>query len=192
MCNRYRMTASQAEIAARYGIALPYPDDLTIPPPELFPKRPAYVVRDEAGRRALDLMAWGFPPPAAASAPVTNVRNLTSPFWRSALANPSRRCLVPFTAFSEYGPGEKGRRPLFWFDVPSLPIVSFAGIWRPTDAGPVFAFLTTEPNAIVAPVHPKAMPVLLHVEDEAAWLTAGWDEAQRLVAPFPTQLMRVG
>ncbi|TVV69838.1 SOS response-associated peptidase [Sphingomonas solaris] len=185
------MTASQAEVAARYGIALPYPDDLTIPPPELFPKRPAYVIRDEAGQRALDVMAWGFPSPAAGSAPVTNVRNLASPFWRSALATPTRRCLVPFTAFSEYGPGEKGKLPLFWFDVPSQPIVSFAGIWRPTEAGPVFALLTIEPNAIVAPVHPKAMPVLLHAEDEAAWLTAGWEEAQRLVAPFPTQLMRV-
>jgi hypothetical protein len=25
----------------------------------------------------------------------------------------------------------------------------------------IFAFLTTEPNAIVAPIHPKAMPVIL-------------------------------
>jgi putative SOS response-associated peptidase YedK len=26
----------------------------------------------------------------------------------------------------------------------------------------VFAFLTTDPNAIVAPIHPKAMPVILN------------------------------
>jgi putative SOS response-associated peptidase YedK len=25
----------------------------------------------------------------------------------------------------------------------------------------LFAFLTTEPNAVVAPIHPKAMPVIL-------------------------------
>ncbi|WP_179187232.1 hypothetical protein [Sphingomonas sp. TZW2008] len=43
MCSRYRMIAKQVEIAARYGIVSPYPDDLTIPPPELFPDKPAYV-----------------------------------------------------------------------------------------------------------------------------------------------------
>lgn len=31
MCNRYRMTAKQAELAARYGIVSPYPEDLIIP-----------------------------------------------------------------------------------------------------------------------------------------------------------------
>ncbi len=36
MCNRYRMTAKQAELAKRFGIEAPYPEDVTIPPPELF------------------------------------------------------------------------------------------------------------------------------------------------------------
>jgi putative SOS response-associated peptidase YedK len=30
----------------------------------------------------------------------------------------------------------------------------------------LFGFLTTEPNDTVAPVHPKAMPVVLTAEDE--------------------------
>jgi putative SOS response-associated peptidase YedK len=34
----------------------------------------------------------------------------------------------------------------------------------------VFAFLTTEPNAVVAPIHPKAMPVILtNDEDIDVW-----------------------
>lgn len=122
---------------------------------------------------------------------VTNVRNYTSPFWKSALANPERRCLVPFTSFSEYGPGPSGKRPLFWFDVPSRPIVSFAGVWRPTDAGAVFAFLTTEPNPLVALIHPKAMPVLLDEEDEERWLSCPFEDAVALAKPFPSQLMSV-
>jgi putative SOS response-associated peptidase YedK len=200
------MTAKQAEVAARYGVIAPYPEDLTIPPLELFPKKPAWVVRNGDAGRILDVMAWGFPTsvpgkridkesgkPVMLSKDVTNVRNYASPFWRSALANPDRRCLVPFTAFSEYGQtrGEDGKLTLHWFDVPSRPIVSFAGIWRPTDKGPVFAFLTTEPNPLVAPIHPKAMPVLLHDEDENRWLTARVEEALPLAAPFPAQLMRV-
>ncbi|MEG8039998.1 SOS response-associated peptidase family protein [Sphingomonas sp. LR60] len=206
MCNRYRMTEAQIALAARYGIEAPFPPDHTIPPPELFPDKPAFVVRQEAEERMLDTMAWGFPhkvpgkrinkatgKPVLLNKSVTNVRNYTSPFWRSALLNPERRCLVPFTSFSEYGQtrGADGKLPLYWFDVPSRPIVSFAGVWRSTESGAVFAFLTTEPNPLVAPIHPKAMPVLLHEQDEEQWLTADVDQAILLAAPYPSQLMVV-
>jgi putative SOS response-associated peptidase YedK len=197
MCNRFRMTAKQQELALRYGIRSPYPEDATIPPPELFPKRPAWIVRSEEGRRILEVMNWGFPHTVmgASGKPmqkhVTNVRNYTSPFWRTAMANPERRCLVPFTAFSEYGPGPVGAKPVHWFDVPSQPITSFAGVFRHTENGPAMAFLTCEPNPLIAPVHPKAMPVLLAEEDEERWLACGFDDAIRMAQPFPSQLMRL-
>jgi len=44
-------------------------------------------------------MRWGFPPPPGVRNAVVNVRNYHSAFWRSALANPERRCLVPVTSF---------------------------------------------------------------------------------------------
>ena len=195
MCNRYRVTEAEAALMRRYGAEPIYPADETYPPPELFPKRMAPVIRVEGNARGLDLMSWGFPVQIKGASgklmekPVTNVRNLTSPFWRSALKDPARRCLVPFTAFSEYGPGPTGNKPLYWFDVPSRPIASFAGIWRPlADGGRAYAFLTTEPNSLVAPIHPKAMPVILHEEDEERWLAG---ELSDLVAPFPSQLMEV-
>ena len=146
-------------------------------------------------------MEWGVPtqvpskrdPAAKLTKYVTNVRNLSSSFWRSMLTTPARRCLVPVTAFSEYGvaPGEDGKKPLHWFEVPSRPIFAFAGIWRPTERGNAYGFLTTEPNAVVAPIHPKAMPVILHDEDYDRWLSAPWDELKDAVAPYPSQLMRV-
>lgn len=201
------MTARQAEVAARYGVDPIYPEEVTIPPPELFPKKPAWVVRETIGRRTLDVMAWGFPRqvpgkridkatgrPVMTTTEVTNVRNYTSPFWRTAMANPERRCLVPFTAFSEYGQdrGGDGRLPLHWFDVVDRAIVSFAGVWRPLEGGgAVFAFLTCEPNPLVAPIHLKAMPVLLHEEDEARWLECSYEDAIALAQPFPSQLMRL-
>ena len=55
-----------------------------------------------ANTRVLEAMRWGFPPPAKSRVPVTNVRNLASPFWRSALNRPDRRCLVPVTDFCEW------------------------------------------------------------------------------------------
>ena len=37
----------------------------------------------------------------------------------------------------------------------------------------LFAFLTTEPNAIVATIHAKAMPVILTTQEEIdGWMTA--------------------
>lgn len=206
MCNRYRMSASQREVAERYGIELPFPEDENYPPPELFPDRAALVVTGSADGRAAHAMSWGFPhqvpgkridkatgKPVMLEKRVTNVRNYTSPFWRSALVNPERRCLVPFTAFSEYGQvrGADGKLPLHWFSVPSRPIASFAGVWRPSEKGDVFAFLTCEPNPLVAPIHPKAMPVILNEDDESRWLTCSFDEAIALAQPYPSQLMAV-
>lgn len=104
--------------------------------------------------------------------------------------NPERRCLVPFTSFSENGQtrGVDGKLPLHWFSVPSRTAVSFAGVWRPAKGGAMFAFLTTEPNSLVAPIHPKAFPVL--VQEERS-LTAHVDQAILLAQPYPSQLMAV-
>jgi putative SOS response-associated peptidase YedK len=57
----------------------------------------------------------------------------------------------------------------------------------------LFAFLTTEPNGVVAPVHQKAMPVILTQPDEIeTWLTAPWEEAKALQRPLPDdQLVEV-
>lgn len=198
MCNRYRMTASQAELAARYGVTIPYDPDEQFPPGELFPDKPAWVVRELAGKRILDVIAWGVPhkvpgkrPGTTITRKVTNVRNLTSHFWRGMIARADARCLVPVTAFSEYGQerGADGKLPLHWFDVPSEPIFSFAGVWRPTEAGIRFAFLTCEPNPLVEPIHPKAMPVVLQREDEQRWLDGV--QAAELAVPYPSQLMTV-
>ena len=171
MCNRYCMSAKQAELANQFEVdpALIMPEPGPLPPNELLPERFAYVVRKEDGARALDVMTWGFPPLSKSRAPVTNVRNLASPFWRSALNRPDRRCLVPVTEFCEWE-GEVGSKVDRWFSLPSSPLFAFAGVWRPTDQGKAFAFLTCEPNPLVAPIHAKAMPVILHPEDYDTWL----------------------
>ena len=45
----------------------------------------------------------------------------------------------------------------------------------------LYAFLTTEPNVTVAPIHPKAMPVILTERDEwETWLHAPGEVAKLL------------
>lgn len=83
--------------------------------------------------------------------------------------------------------GWHGNRPppqSNWFRVADRAV---AGLWRPTAVGDAYAFLTCAPNPLVAPLHPKAMPVILAEEDYATWLDGDAEAAAALAVPFPSQ-----
>lgn len=197
MCNLYSMTATVDEMRKLFGSFDGDRDNLPTFE-EIYPNRPAPVLRrkDDGGLK-LEMMTWGFPGPAAAKGrPVTNVRNLQSPFWRSALARPDRRCIVPVTRFCEWSqqpdPVTK-RKTKIWFGLgPSTPsLFAFAGIWRPSEEGPYMAFLTCAPNKVVGEVHPKAMPVMLRPDQASDWLDSKQEDACALAQPFPDADMRI-
>lgn len=180
MCIRFQLKASHAAVAGLLGTSVEginWPD-------EMFPRRPALVLID-AGPR---LMEWGWPSPAGKGPPVTNVRNLDSPFWRAALHDPKRRCLIPASRFCEWE-GLAGQKNARWFGVKDAPVFGIAGVWRPSDDGAAFAMLTCNPNALVEAVHPAAMPVLLTKGGGEAWLRADWPEARTFVEPFDADAM---
>ena len=154
----------------------------------IFPGQSAPVVRVNEGHHSLDSVVWGFPPPPQDNRPVTNVRNLKSPFWRTWLRD--NRCLIPATAFCEWQDTKPRKTPI-WFRTLDQDVFCFAGIWRPTPAGAVFAMLTTEANALVRPVHAKAMPVILAAGDVDVWLRGEEAAALALVRPYPAQSMEI-
>ena len=56
----------------------------------------------------------------------------------------------------------------------------------------MFGFLTTDVNAIVAPIHPKAMPVILTTPKEVdLWLSAEADDALALQRPLADDALRI-
>ena len=56
----------------------------------------------------------------------------------------------------------------------------------------LFGFLTTEANAVVAPVHAKAMPVILTTSDEVdRWREADTSEVLALQRPLPDNVLRI-
>jgi putative SOS response-associated peptidase YedK len=136
-------------------------------------------------------------------APVTNIRNVSSPHWCTWLS-PKNRCIVPATAFCEYAEAKPRKIPTWFALSEERPLFAFAGLWtrwrgvRGTKSAPVegehelFGFLTTEANAIVAPIHPKAMPVILTTPEEIdLWLAGETPEALKLQRPLPDALLRI-
>ena len=84
MCNLYSVTRGQEAMRRLFRVTRDSTGNLP-GLPAVFPDMMAPVVRAARdGERELSLMHWGFPPPPIGNAPVTNVRNLKSPYWRGA------------------------------------------------------------------------------------------------------------
>jgi putative SOS response-associated peptidase YedK len=141
--------------------------------------------------------------PPFGGAPITNIRNVESPHWRAWL-KPENRCVVPFTSFCEYADTKPRKTPAWFALSEDRRLAVFAGIWtvwhgkRGTKANPVagqhelFGFLTTDANAEVGAIHPKAMPVILTTEAEIEqWMTAPAQDALNLQRPLPDGALKI-
>lgn len=140
---------------------------------------------------------WGVPPPPSAGdtphTGVGHVRNPDSPFWTGNLRNAEFRCLVPATAFMEWGKGRDtdGKRVRHWFGCSDQPLFAFAGVWKDSEVAS-FALLTTEPNALLRACGRDAMPVILPASAAAhdTWLRGDWARARELLVPYSSSAMR--
>ena len=204
MCNLYSVTKGQSAIRDLFRVETDRAGNLP-PLPAIFPDQMAPIVRVGAGGgRELVLARWGMPgPPQFGGQPVTNIRNVKSPHWRRWLGAASR-CVAPATAFCEYADTKPKKTPVWFALGEERPLFAFAGLWAPWKGvrGPksapvegdheLFGFLTTEANAVVAPVHPKAMPVILTTPEEVdLWLSAGTAEALALQRPLADGLLKI-
>lgn len=158
--------------------------------------RPDWGPGGEPTRRMIPRL-WGVPPPPSANDPartIMTVRNLDSPFWIGNLRNSEFRCLVPATAFLEWGKGRDadGKRVQHRITLADQPLFAFAGVWKDSEI-PSFALLTCEAGAALRSLGRETMPVILPPDPRAwrTWLNGGWDQAKALVAPYASSLLRL-
>src|SRR3546814_8541248 len=95
MCNLVTLKASVAEVASAFGARRPLTN---AQPGEVYPGGQGFVVRDDAGTRALQSMTWGFPvrlkhmKPTSKPKPVNNASDdKLMTFWRTWFTNPAQR-----------------------------------------------------------------------------------------------------
>lgn len=204
MCNLYSQTKGPQAIQDLVKATRNATGNLQ-PLGAIFPDQLAPIVFNAGdGVREFGIARWGMPGPVQfGGAPVTNIRNTKSPHWRRWLG-PANRCLVPATSFCEYEDTTPRKTPTWFALDETRPLFCFAGIWtawhgvRGTKADPIegehqlYGFLTCEPNAVVAPIHPKAMPVILRTAEEMDfWMEAPWAEAAELQRPLPDSALQI-
>lgn len=195
MSRLHTLIASPDALARHFSADLA--DTLEIPR-ETIEALPGVVVIEHHGRRRIGNMIWGFPrhtremrergdPPGR----IGLVADLTNPLWDKVIVQPRQRCLIALSHFANPD-GVEGEKTRTWFSVYGHAIAAWAGIWRMTDDGPIYAGLTMEANAAIPPTNDR-MPVLLDPQDYDRWLNGSIEDVIgfQFRPPFPAERMVV-
>lgn len=200
MCGRFALYTPASRIAEVFEVLDPV-DDLparfNVAPTDPVP----VVLENKEGVRKLGMVRWGLIPWFQKDAPpkgppLINARAetvATKPAFRDAFRR--KRCLVPADGFYEWRKDGKERLP-YLFRRKDHGLLALAGVWDSftnADGERVgsCAVLTTDANALVAPLHDR-MPAILHPGDWAEWLSrdeADFDRWRDRLAPYPAEEM---
>ena len=179
MCGRFGLTRPDRLDLKRFGVTgLPE----VRPRFNIAPGTDVLVVRERKGEREATALRWGLVPwwadDPAIGARMANAR-ADSAFTRPAFRDPMRmrRCLIPADVFYEWQvvPGQRRKQP-FAVALKTGEPFALGGLWdywKPKDGTgdglASCAILTTEPNALLAPIHDR-MPVIVPAAQYQAWL----------------------
>lgn len=195
MCGRYVLSANPATVQRTFDLE-DIPD--LAPRYNIAPTQPISIITDAAPKR-LTLVQWGLVPswskdPGIGSR-MFNARCETlaeKPSFRNAFKR--RRCLVPADGFYEWMKDGRKKRP-FFIHMKSREVFAFAGLWdtwQGAEGSEIDSctIITTEPNALIRPLHNR-MAVILHDNDYEAWLDPETPQPvlMSMLQPYPAEAM---
>ena len=181
MCGRFTLSRKDLSgLASALGASVDDADlALYRPRYNIAPTDMHWILRTKFEERQLLPARWGLVNSWASDAKGAfkqiNARSETAPTrpaFRDAFER--RRCAVPADGFFEWSGAKDARRPI-WFHPPGGELLLFAGLYeswldsRSATKIRTVTILTTEANAIVAPVHDR-MPVILPPDRLDEWL----------------------
>jgi putative SOS response-associated peptidase YedK len=207
VCGRFVVASSPTLLAERFGVDEVAVDDAE-PDYNVAPRAQVMVVRQRGEERVLSRVRWGLVPSWAKDPSIgdrmINARAeglATKPAYKRAFAK--RRCIIPADGFYEWKvvappttpKGRPRKQPMFIHRRDGEPM-AFAGLWEvwkiPDGADEWLrscAIVTTESNALLAPVHDR-MPVVLPESAWERWLDPEGhdvDELAKLLRPAPDE-----
>ncbi len=142
----------------------------------------------------VEIMRWGFA--RHFNPAINNARSdkLEAGMWAEAFRE--RRCVIPMSAFYEWGPGVAGRKQAYEFLDPADDYLWIAGLWEPGgDLGPCYTMVTTDASPLMAPIHNR-MPAVLSPNEAREFLGGEmpWDfrpfAVSLVVAPCVSPLVK--
>jgi len=211
MCGRYVVAYDPETLVSGFSVVrVPvFPKRWNVAPQSAVP----VVYETKEGERVAELMRWGLLPHWAKDPALGHKLNnaradglFDKPSFRQAARR--RRCLLPASGFYEWQALPSGKQP--WYITPKPPpareagapaLFAMAGLfeaWRPPGAAEgaewqlTCCVITTEPNALMAPIHDR-MPVMLAREHWAEWLSRDVQDPALLaplLRPAPPENMR--
>lgn len=200
MCGRFGLTRPDKLDLKRFGLT-GLPD---LPPRyNISPGTDVLVVRERKGEREAAMLRWGLVPWWADDPSIgqrlANARS-DSAFSKPAFRDPmrQRRCLIPADVFFEWQAvrGQRRKQP-YAVALTGREPFALGGVWdfwkSKTGEGEglaTCAVLTTEPNALLAPIHDR-MPVIVPADHYADWLDARTPApaVAEMVQPYPSSEM---
>ncbi len=197
MCGRFTLAVDREQLEERFSFQA---TALAVTPHyNIAPSQPVLAVIGAEERRG-GFLRWGLIPSWAKDPSIgdrmINARAETAaekPSFRRALQK--RRCLVLADGFYEWKKEGKSKTPMY-IRLQSHQPFGFAGLWetwQSPDGAKIHSctILTTEPNALMAPIHNR-MPVILSRAGEAVWLDSSIEAPAQLLpllVPYPPEAM---
>lgn len=178
MCGRFVLAVNPQQLTLEFGLAHAPAGASNY---NISPTQNVLAITNEEPDSAIELR-WGLVPSWAKDlsigAKMINARSETieeKPAFRSAFKR--RRCLIPANGFYEWRKNDDGSKTPMYIHLGDRELFAFAGLWevRRTDEGEVLrscTIITTGANSFMQSIHDR-MPVILHQDDYADWLTPG-------------------